>query len=99
MLHRRTIGHALYAFALGCLAIVASPAGCGGSNAGYVIFAGDAGGISFDGTTSSSGSSGGSSNGSSGDDGAMTCPSACSSDQECQTACPPVQGGGTNCCD
>ncbi|HEY6462782.1 MAG TPA: hypothetical protein VIY73_21580, partial [Polyangiaceae bacterium] len=40
--------------------------------------------------SSSSGSSSGSSGG--------TC-GACTTDSECESSCPPVQGGGTNCCD
>ncbi|MGD0530682.1 MAG: hypothetical protein ABSE49_36450 [Polyangiaceae bacterium] len=62
---------------------------------------------SSSGSSTSSTSSGSSSGGeedsgtedsSSSSSGGGTCGS-CTTDSECQTACPPVQGGGTNCCD
>jgi hypothetical protein len=31
-------------------------------------------------------------------DAGATCPTSCASDSDCQSSCPPVQGGGTNCC-
>ena len=51
------------------------------------------------GSSGSGSSSGSSSSGSSGSSsGGGTCGS-CTTDSECQSSCPPVQGGGTNCCD
>jgi hypothetical protein len=52
---------------------------------------------------SSSGGSGGSSGGGSGSgsgssSGAMMC-STCATDAQCQLTCPPVSGGGINCCE
>jgi hypothetical protein len=54
------------------------------SGSGYQY---DSGGGGNEDTGTSSGSSGGG-----------TCGS-CTTDSECQSACPAVQGGGTNCCD
>jgi hypothetical protein len=60
----------------------------------------DSGTGSSSGSTSSSGgsSSGGSSSGGTSSSGGGSC-GACTTDSECQSSCPPVQGGGTNCCD
>ena len=69
--------------------VSASSSSGGGSGSGSGVSSSGSG--SSSGTGSSSGSSsGGSSSGSCGN---------CTSDSQCQSACPPVQGGGTNCCD
>ena len=65
---------------------------------------GSSGGSS--GSASSGGSSSGSHTGSSSsgsssasDGGSPLSCGACTTDSECESACPAVQGGGTNCCD
>jgi hypothetical protein len=71
----------------------ASEAANGGSVGGF-------GGSS--GSGSSSGAGGGSGSGSSsggGSDAGVGSCGSCTSDSQCQSACAPVSGGGTNCCD
>ena len=58
------------------------------------------------GSNNSNASSGGNSNGTSSggsnstsSGGGTACPSSCASDSDCQSACPAVSNGGTNCCD
>jgi len=68
----------------------ASSSGSGSSSGGS--------GSSSGGSGSSSGGSGSSSGGSGSSSGGQSCGS-CTTDSECQSSCPPVQGGGTNCCD
>jgi hypothetical protein len=80
-------------------AVAAAVAACGGNSSGYSAFA-DAS-PSPDGTVVSVGddanggsSSGGSSSGSS----SGMCTITCQSDNDCQTSCPPLNGG-VSCCD
>lgn len=69
--------------------------GSSGSSSGG---SGSSSGESGSGSGSSSGSSGSSSGSSGSSSGGATCGS-CTTDSECESSCPPVQGGGTNCCD
>ena len=73
-----------------------STSSSGGSSSGSGTR--DSGGNEYD-----SGSGGEHDSGSSGAEtgtssGGGTC-GACTSDSDCQSSCPPVAGGGTNCCD
>jgi hypothetical protein len=70
----------------------ASSSGSGRDSGGYEYDSGsgyqyDSGSTEDTGTAAEASSSGGG-----------TC-GACTTDSECQAACPAVQGGGTNCCD
>ena len=74
---------------LGAAFVSVLVAACGSGDSGNDFTVDDGG------TDGPSGSSSGTSGSSS---GGGTCGS-CTSDSQCQSACPPVMGGGTNCCD
>jgi hypothetical protein len=87
-------------------------AACGGGDNGGDYFGLDGGSSSGSGTRdggsvgehdSGTSSGGEQDSGSAGNDtgtssGGGTC-GACTTDSDCQSSCPPVAGGGTNCCD
>ena len=62
----------------------------------------DSGGYQYDsggGYVYDSGGGGGEDTGTSAETGGGGSCGSCTTDSECQSACPAVQGGGTNCCD